>query len=245
MTYELLLMLAALIAAMVSLGIATNLLVRSLQDPSKGTEQSEDSERTKHNKNELPRRWAYIAVLVFVFFGSTTLVLELLPVVSPMHARNGTSDIVSLSMGLIGLVITALTGMALSSAWRAKDQAEEAKTAASNALEQFSLREREFRTSSVLQLARIEALELKLKFAGGHKYRLQSSLANLLSTAFSAGSDKERMMILSRIATDDELRGAFSRYGLDGSGIYEYLTMLAADKTVSKHDKRNLFRLLK
>jgi hypothetical protein len=240
--------LVALLFSIASLGGATNLLVKALQKPVKKKEGDAPTFNHDDPDSQLvinaPRIWAWISVLVFVFFGSTIVVLELLPFVSPISSSSGTSDLVSLSMGLIGLVITALTGMALSSAWRAKDQAEEAKIAASDALKEVVRRDRDFHASSVLQLARIEALELKLKFTGGPKYRLQATLANLLATAFAASSDKERIAILSRIAQDEKLYRAFTRYGLDGAGIYDYLMLLSRSDEMSKHDRRNILKLL-
>lgn len=218
--------------AVSSIGAATFFLVRALQG-------SDEISRLS-----VPVQWAIVAMLFFASLSAISVLLQVSREAFPVQVANGTSDLVSLSMGLIGLVITALTGMALSSAWRAKDQAEEAKNAASNALRQFEVNEREFRLSSVFQLARIESLELKLKFTGGKKYRVQSSLANLLATAFSARSDSERFMILKKIGSDEELLGAFRRYALDGSGIYDFLSLLLCNQDLEKEEKRVLHKLL-
>jgi hypothetical protein len=124
-------------------------------------------------------------------------VFALATVGSGSSAPDATS-IVNLGLGVVGLVITALTGMALATSWRALDDSAKASKRANSVVDQYSNMVDDLSMISVyLEAKRVEER---------HKLKRDASfqVSMILAAGFSRGDKDCAIECLERIARREE-----------------------------------------
>lgn len=108
------------------------------------------------------------------------------------------TSIVNLGLGVVGLVITALTGMALATAWRALDDSAKASKRANSVVDQYS--------DMVDDLSMITVYLEAKRVEERHKQKRDASfqISMILAAGFSRGDKDCAIECLERIARREE-----------------------------------------
>ncbi len=227
----------------VTLAVAAALLAWNLN----GFRESDDPTSQRNSPRKSFRfwgavRWGVFAALVYVG-------LTIRQDASAATGSGSTGELISLGLGLVGLVITALTGMALATAWRALDDAREANKTAKQVIATIS--EREDRLLERVLWTNIHMNALHTDHTHFYGSRLRPAPLNtinafegarkLVANCFDHPSiAKVRRFIRDISEDDDSLPHVAAIMGYDGAGLAE---LIDRDKDATPEDKRAAERL--
>ena len=142
-------------------------------------------------------------------------------------------DIIGLGLGLIGLVITALTGMALATAWRAKDHAQ-------SALQKLDTEYSQIKVKLSRSLAYADLLNLSMKKLNPVE---KSTVVNMLK-AVSEEDQSESHVFLKSIADTPRRLEQFRSFGPSTVSFLKLLEEILASQETSREYKSTVRKLL-
>ena len=148
------------------------------------------------------------------------------------------------SLGLIGLIVTVVTGLTIASAWRAKDQVETAEARINRAISDIDKRS----LSLIRTIASQEVLSVQLKRGPSNNTMAELTMANLLQVAISASALPstltETFVILGSISEPGVHRDLFRTIFSERSAVSDWLEKLLEVEELSQSEKAVLHRLL-
>lgn len=153
-------------------------------------------------------------------------------------------DLTSLALGVIGLVITGMTGMALAVGWNSLSESRRLHESV-----RYEMSSVKNHISEMLRLAAYtEALELRIRYPY-ELARADNAVADILCSAFSSSpkSDNETdhpARSLAAINSDVDAQNAFLLLVSATPNIRLYLRRLSEDPSMSSGDRQVLFKLL-
>jgi len=142
-------------------------------------------------------------------------------------------DMLGLGLGLIGLVITALTGMALATAWRAKDHAQ-------TALEKLDKEYSQIKIKLSRSIAYADLLNLSMKKLNRVE---KSTLVNMLK-AVSEEDQNQSHVFLKSISDTPRRLEQFRSFGPSTVSFVKLLEEILASQETSREYKSTVRKLL-
>ncbi|MBL1435406.1 MAG: hypothetical protein COB08_004320 [Rhodobacteraceae bacterium] len=185
--------------------------------------------------------WGAAAVLAIISFG--VIVDFLGPSESPgnftasgISTVNASEAIMALAIGVIGLVITGMTGMALSAAWRAKDLSVNAENIMREYKAGLQKSEQERILFTTQTLAHIQAIDLKAANS-------EKSAFSVLLSGIRAEDQKEEIEILVALVDEPEFLNQLGEVTIP-KGISAYLRILVDNEEIDLVRKSKLISLV-
>lgn len=186
--------------------------------------------------------WGVISGLLFFFFFQPFLLFP------NFLAGSSTvlGDIINLGLGVIGLVITASTGIAVATSWRALDDARRADDHATSALSEYLQVRKNLEGIILTHSAFLEASNVRSEL-DSEKDSLEYRVADGFCDALIASNEASRREAIYALSKDDQYSSVARKIfnlSLQENAIHVYLKSIIRDPSLPDNQRNMLSDLI-